>query len=394
MPVHQDEDFPVAFAILVAGMVAPAFVVAAGRQLLTLYVNSLQFVTVAAVVFGLIAWILIERLELDRTTFSLVAIAIPWPVLFTALIGFLLLHRGQQIPQGLLADVFRFLIGDVEGFFAYGALFTIAGVGAAGVSRLVEARAEYDGRLVATGVGLVVVLVVVLTLGANLAIADSVTITSVEPELDTYERPTLEVTLDGVPAELRLTAVAPDDTSVTKRLTRAEMRGTPVRIAVPIQPDRPPSHGTLPALAGTYRVRVVSLAGVTVDTATFTATSGTNVSLLDTQVGKGTPTWRAPPDREIDAARHDTTVGVLVENGGSFYTQISVAVGTPDDVRRTTIRDVTAAPGERLGIVLSVSPETVEAIRAETGGTATIGVYVGDPYGDPVAAVTVELPST
>jgi hypothetical protein len=398
MPIHHDEDFPTAFAVLVAGMLVPALAVAAGRELLKLYVSSLQFVTIAAIAFGLFAWILIERLDIDRTSFGLVAVAWPWPVLLAALFSFLLLHRDQPFPRGPVAEVFRFLIGDVEGFFRYGALFALAGVAAVVASKAVEARAAHDdrvpdGRVIATGLGLATVTVVVIAVGANLAAANAASVTAIEPGTDTYERPTLEVTLDGVPAELRLTAVAPDGSSVTQRLTRADGRETPVRVAIPVQAERPPSHGTLPALAGTYRVRVAALSGVTVDTATFTATSGTNISLVGAQVVSGTPTWDDPPDRVVGTARHDTTVGVLVENGGSFHTPVSIALATPDDPRRVAFRDLTIAPGERLGVVLSIPADTVESIRSESDGSATIRIYVSDPYGDPVTSVEVELPS-
>lgn len=397
MPVHRDEDFPTALAILVAGMIVPALVVLAGRELLELYVSSLQFVVAAAMGFWLLAWILIEHLEIDRTSFALVAIAWPWPVLFTALISFLLLHRDQQIPRGPVADTFRFLIGDAEGFFLYGALFALAGVAAVGVSRAVEARSSRDERVperrrLATGVGLTVVAVVVLAVGANLAAANAATVIAIEPGVDAFERPTLEVTLDGAPAELRLTAIAPDGSRVTKRLTRTEGWETPVRVAIPVHPDDPPGSGALPTLAGTYRVRVAALSGVTVDTATFTAASGTSVSLEDAQVAAGMPTWKSSPDRVVGSPRHDTTVGVLVENGGSFHTPVSIAVGTPDEPRRVAFRDLSTAPGERLGVVLSIPADTVEAIRSESSGRATVGLYAGDPYGEPVAAVEVELP--
>lgn len=398
MPVHHDEDFPTALTILLIGLLAPALVVAAARELLALYVSSLQFVVVAAMAFWLLAWILIERLEVDRTSFALVAIAWPWPVLFAALFSYLLLHRGEPIPRGPVADVFRFLIGDVEGFFLYGALFAVAGVAAVGASKAVEARAEHDdrvpdGRVVATGLGLAIGAVAVLAIGANLTAASTASVTAIEPAVDPFERPTLEVTLDGEPAELRLTAVGPDGSRVTQRLTRADVGEAPVRVAIPVQPDAPPSHGTLAAQAGTYRVRVAALSGVTVDTATFTAASGTNVSLVGAQVASGAPTWDDPPNRVVGSTRHDTTVGVLVENGGSFYTPVSVAVGTPDDPRQVAARDLSAAPGERLGVVLSIPAETVASIRSESGGTATVGVYVGDPYGEPVASVDVELPA-
>lgn len=95
----------------------------------------------------------------------------------------------------------------------------------------------------------------------------------------------------------------------------------------------------------------------------------------------------------IGTARHDTTVGVLVVNGGSFHTPISIAIGTPDNPRRVGARDLSIAPDERLGVVLSIPADIVESIRSESGGPTTVGLYVGDPYGDPIATVTVNLPA-
>lgn len=397
MPVHHDEDLPVGLAILLTGMIVPALVLAVAQDIVTLYVGPLEFVLIAAAAFWLLAWVLIEYLKIDRTSFALVGVAWPWPVLFAALIGFLLLHRDEQVPQGPLADVFRFLIGGAESFFLYGALFALAAIGAVAASKAVESRAAQDarvpdGRVLATGLALLVVAAVVIAAGLNFAAANAAAVTATEPALDRHEQPALNVTLEGPPAELRLDVTAPDGSSVTRRLSRADMRHAPLQVAVPIEPDQQLGSESLPALAGQYRVRVAALSGVTVETATFTATSGPSVSLRDTQVSSGTITWTDPPDRVVGSTRHDTSVGVLIENAGAFHTIVSITVGTPEDRRQVVFSNVATAPGEQLGAVISVPDHVVAAIQAETGGTATVGLYLDDPFDDPIATVEIELP--
>lgn len=397
MPVHHDEDLPVGLAVLLAGMIVPALVLAVAQDVITLYVGPVEFVLVAAAAFWLLAWVLIESLEMDRTSFAMVGVAWPWPVLYAALIGFLLLHRDEQVPQGPLADVFGFLIGGAESFFLYGALFALATIGAVGASKAVESRTAHDahvpdGRVIATGLALLVVAAVVIAAGANFAAANAAAVTAAEPALDRHEQPALNVTLDGAPAELRLVVTAPDGSSVTRRLTRTEMRQAPLQVAVPIEPDHQSGSESLPALAGQYRVRVAAVSGVTVETATFTASSGPAVTLRNTQVSSGTISWTDPPDRIVGSTRHDTTVGVLIENAGAFHTVVSITVDTPEDPRQVVFSNVPTKPGEQLGAVISVPDHVVGAIQAETGGTATVGLYLDDPFDDQIATVEIELP--
>ncbi|MFB6361165.1 MAG: hypothetical protein ABEH59_07560 [Halobacteriales archaeon] len=268
MPVHHDEDLPVGLAALLAGMGVPALLLAGAYDVITLYLGPLEFVLGAAAAFWLLAWVLIEHLEIDRTSFAMVGIAWPWPVLFAALIGFLLAHHDERYPGGPLAEVFSFRIGDAEGFFLYGTLVALAAIGAVAASKAVESPTTHDarlpdGRVLATGLGLLVVAAVLIGAGANVAAANAAAVTGAEPALDRHEQPALNVTLEGPAAELRLDVTAPDGSSLTRRVTRAEMRHAPVQVAVPIEPEHRSGSGSLPVLAGRYRVRVTAVSGVT-----------------------------------------------------------------------------------------------------------------------------------
>ncbi|MFB6361164.1 MAG: hypothetical protein ABEH59_07555 [Halobacteriales archaeon] len=54
--------------------------------------------------------------------------------------------------------------------------------------------------------------------------------------------------------------------------------------------------------------------------------------------------------------------------------------------------NVATAPGEELAALISMPDHVVAAIQAETGETATVGLYMEDPFEDPIATVEIELP--
>lgn len=395
MPVHHDEDLPAALAMLLAGMLAPALVAAVGRDLLSMYLSARGFVHVSAVAFGVVAWGLIEWLDLDRTTVLLVSIVAPWPVLLASLFGVLLLDQGEQVLAGPVADVFTYLAGrSFASLAGYGADFALAGVGAVALSKWVDDLAERhervpEPRTVLAALGLAVVLGGLLVAGANHAGASSAAVTTVEPGLDD-RRPTLDVTVEGRPAELRVTAVAPDGTSATRRLSRADMRGGTGTARFPVRFGDGTPPGYLPVRSGTYQVRVTSLAGVTVDAASLVADRPA-VSITDTVAASGPLTWDDPPRDVYERGQDDTKVGIVVENGGSFHRVVDVTLDVPGGDRH--LRDVVLAPGERTGVVFSLPDDAVAAVRTERGGTVTASVQPVDAPGGPVSTVEIELPA-
>lgn len=135
-----ETDFPRSVAMLAAGMLAPAVPVAVVEDPSALPVSGWGVVVVAAAAFGLASWLTIERLGLDRVDFLTASVVVPWLFLLAVTFLVLFLNRGEQIPRGPLADVFRFLIGPDEGFFVYGGSFAIAGAAAVGLSTFYRRR--------------------------------------------------------------------------------------------------------------------------------------------------------------------------------------------------------------------------------------------------------------
>ncbi len=143
-----DETFRAAVAIITVGMVLPAVPVAIGGDLIVASVSYEVFLTALAVGFGVVAFVVVEWLSLDRITFAFASLVWPWVVFFSALFVVLLLNAGEQIPEGSMANVVRTLYGDdwiwgtePTAEFAYGAAFVIAGCGAMAVSAFLERHA-------------------------------------------------------------------------------------------------------------------------------------------------------------------------------------------------------------------------------------------------------------
>lgn len=396
MPVHHDDAFPPAVALLLAGMLAPALVASLGRDVLALYLSGPRFALVSAGVFGVVAWGFIEWMDLDRTTVGLVSLAAPWPVLLASLFAVLLVNRGEPVPTGPVADVFRFLTGDTVGsFFGYGAAFALAGLGAVALSAWVDRLGQRhdwfpEARGVLVGLGVTVVIVGLLIGGVNHVTAGSGAIVAVESTVDD-RRPALQVTVDGPPAERRVTAVAPDGTSLSKRLARADARGGTATVAFPLWSGEEPPPGHLPLQSGPYRIRMSSLAGLTVDATSFAATDGTAVAVTATEWAAGSIGWDDPPATVHARGEGDTKVGILIENGGSFHQVVDVTLVLPGSDRR--MDDIVLAPGTRTGVVFALPSHIVSTVRGEHGGTVTARVDVGNGPADPVATVVIELPA-
>lgn len=142
MAGDPEGDFPTSFAILAAGTLTPALVVAVAPEPAALPVSGRGVVLVVAAAFGLASWLLIERLGLDHVDFLTASFVTPWLVLLAGTFLVLFLNRGEQIPRGPAADVFRFLIGPTADFFVYGAAFVLAGTVAVGLSKRSSGRSR------------------------------------------------------------------------------------------------------------------------------------------------------------------------------------------------------------------------------------------------------------
>lgn len=396
MPLRSSDDLWPPLGLLVVGMIAPGIVGATGGELLTLYVSAGQLIVAVAVAYGLLAWALIDRGAVDRTSFLLVSVIWPWILLVGTLLGLLLVNRNEPIPQGPAADVFRFLTTGWPGFFGYGAVFAVAGIAVVLVSRRYDRWAADDGRLpdperlIAGTVGLVI-LVAVAVVGLNAASTGSAAVERVAPGTDYFQDPTLNVTVAGPAAELRVTAVAPDGTRVTKRLSRAAMRGGTETVAFPVEYDPDPSPGVLPVQDGRYRVRVVSLAGVPVDSATYRTGDAVDVSVGAVATTNETRPWSDSPPVVYERGSGNTTVGIAVTNQGAFHGAFSLTVGGGGDT--LVVDRVFIEAGERVGVVLLLSADEVRSIRRSGDDMVAVTVYPMTAPEDPVASVRIRLPS-
>jgi len=396
MPIRSSDDLWAPLALLALGMVAPGVLQVLAGDLLALYVSAGQLTVFVAVGYGLVAWLLVERDAVDRTSFLLVSLIWPWILVFGTLMVLLLLNQGEQISRGPLADVFRTLTHDWPGFLGYGAVFTVAGVATFAVSRRYERLASRDDRVpgatraIAIVVGLVVLVAVVVG-GMNAVRTSTSSIESVGPGTTQFQDPTFNVSVAGPAAEHRVTAVAPDGTSVTERLSGADMRGGSGTVGIPIDYDETNPPGVLPVQDGVYRVRVTSLAGTTVDTATFRTEDASSASLSGVATTNGTLPWTDPPPVEYGRGSADARLGLVVENEGAFHAELSLTVAVPRDP--IVVHRIFLEPGERTGVVVALHEEAVRSIRTTDGGSVTVHLFHVEKTEAPAASVELELPA-
>lgn len=396
MPYRTSEDLWPPLGLLVLGMVAPGLAVLVAGDLLALYLSMTDLTLLVAAGYGLLAWVAIDRAWIDDTSYLLVSLIFPWPLVVGVLFVVVLLNQGEAIPRGPLADVFRALTTDWPGsMFGYAAVFAGAGVGSVLLSRGYRRRADRDDRLPsATGLvsGMVAILVVlgVGLAGANAIATAGATVDHVGPGTAHFRDPALNVTVAGPTAELRVTAMAPDGTRVTTRLPRAAMRGGAGTVAIPIDYDGAVGPDELPVRDGRYRVQVTSLAGLPVATATFDAGDAAAASLSGVATANGTLPWASPPPVKYGRGAGDTRLGLAVTNDGAFHAEMSLTVQLPDD--DIVVDRVFLAPGERAGVVIGLDPASVRAVRDRADGRVRIELYVSATADEPETAVEVVLP--
>lgn len=394
MPVRSSEDLWPPLAVLVLGMLAPAIAIVAGEELLTLYVSTDLLVGLFGVGYGLVAWYLIERRVVDRTSFLLVSVVWPWLLIIGLLFALLLLNQGEQIPLGPLADVFNALTYGWPGVLGYGGVFAVAGIAAVGLSKWYRGRASRDDRVpeprrVVIGIGVVVAILAIAIAGVNAAVAADAAIADVSPGTLEFQDPAFNVTVEGPVAELRVSVVAPDGTSRTRRLARADMRDGSATASFGIEYGEP-HPGVLPMRSGVYRVQVTSLAGLAVDSTTYRAPTGAEASLSAVATANGTLPWNDPPDDLYGRGSGDTKLGFTVVNHGDFHARLGLGVTLPNDT--VTVHGIFIAPGDRAGVVISLDEETARAVRTQQDGSVTARLFLTGPATEPEATVEIELP--
>jgi hypothetical protein len=375
-----NRDLGVASGLVLVGILVPIGVNLLAHDLLALYLTAAAATTVAAVAVGFGLWLAVEWRDLDRPNVAVASVLVPAVVLAAVIF---------VAPFGLFDVLPDHLRVDFGELFGYLAAVSLAGLGAVGLSRALEETGRTpEARRVAAGVAVVLVVGVALAGGANYAAASSARVTDVGAGLAPVSDPALNVTVEGATAEMRVTVVGPTGAAVTERLTRRELAEGRATVSARLWPDRTdetPPPGYLAKRSGTYRIRVSSLAGVTVDTATFTADPGVALAVVETASARGPLEW----NRSDPGSQHEVRVGVAVTNRGAFHTSAVATVDVPggdDPHSRRHYFD----PGETEAVVVGIPPEAVETLRAN--GTDTVTVTVEPAFDGADGATTVEVP--
>lgn len=384
------EDLGRAAAVFAVGMALPVLVVLAAPRPLALYLDGAGFTALAALAFGLVLWVVVEARDVDRVDVAVAAVLAPAVGFVAALCGLVTLSVAiEGYGLGPWEPAVDYLAPTIGHLFGYVLAFAFAGFGALGAGRWVRRRSDLSPGRAATGTLAAVVVALALAGGVNALAATGASVASVEPGAVEYgSEPALNVTVAGPAAELRVVAVAPDGSRVTDRLSRRAMRGDGGTAALRVRFDDTPPPGYLPAQAGTYRVRLETLTGVTVDTATFTVERDPGVAITETVATRGNLSWNVTP-RPPRAGDGEVVVGVAVEHRGPFRGTAAVALALPGDGRGSGL--LFLAPGERRRVAFALSNETVRRVRAERDGVVRVRVTEGAARG-PTGNATVRLP--
>lgn len=368
----QSDDFLSIAGLFCAGMLAPVLVALLFQDTLSLYLGGRQFTYVAAALFGLIGWSLLAVVGFDRRNFVFASVAVPWIAVFVF------------VPVGGIAiqpDVFEYLFWTIQDWGAFAAAFMIAGFVAVAADRWMERLGTEHDRVPAPGtvaVGIVALVVFAAVVGGAVLVvtAGSTSVSDVEPGVVGHYGPSLNVTVDGRPTELRLRTVAPDGATHTQRISYAEIAGESVTVPVDF------SHlGPQDPQAGTYELELENVAGLTVDTATYTVESPSpSILAVETAPQYGDLALDPEPDTAsrstISAPGNEMWIGVVFANRGDFVDSFNTRVLAGDEVLADT--DLHVKAGARGGSVFGLSEDMIDRIHDQADGVATIEVSYRD----------------
>lgn len=376
------EDLATIVAIIVAGMAVPVVIALGFHDLLALYLTGFQFTLLLGVVYGLVCWHRITTDDLDRVNVVLAS------VVFPILVALAILIIGISMEE--FHSGFRYLFLDFGDLFAYAATFGLAGITAAVIDRTFERRASASDWIPSSqtaALATIGVLVLIIVTGGVIGhlTASTAAVTAFEPDTTQYGKPVLNVTVESDPTELRLVVTAPDDSMTTHRITRADLREGSVTIPIEyweFDASEPP--------AGTYHVRVTSIAGITVDAASHTVETAPTPSLVDTAAARpGDELDIDPPADTIIYGPGDdsrTRVAVVLQNDGDLPARFYVQISTDDE--RIASREIPIEPGQQGVNIFELSDAEVDRIHAESDGTVSVEIA----YGDERITTTIELP--
>lgn len=368
-----DDDIPPIALLFLVGMMIPFVVGAAFEDLLSLYLSGRQFIYIVGSLFFLLAWVFLAVAEPDHLNFRFASIVFPWMIIAGVL------YVGIMV-EGLAA--LEYVVHDVEDLGAYAISFMIPGLAANSVHRrLADSSREFGGisvyRLVPIAVSLFVVIGAITGIGFLHVTATSTSITTVETDVVDYRSSGFVVTIDGEPTELRLSISTPKNSTYTKRLSPAELDDESTSITVPFHLIRGDVQ------AGTYTIEIQSITGEPVDTAHYTIETAPTPRILhvDTADSGAALDLDLPPDagevRPSPGLTDDSVrIGVVIRNEGdvadSFHTRLRF------DGERIGSMGVFLEPGRQAGLVIDVSAEAADKLRATPNARVTVEVVSGE----------------
>lgn len=382
--MRTDEDLATIVTVIYLGMAVPVVFALQFHDLLDLYLTGLQFTLLGAFVYGVVFWHLIARNSLDRV--NVVLASVVFPVLGAMVILFI----GVSMTD--LHDGFRYLFAGFGDLFGYAVIFGLAGSLAAIIDLAFE-RHDLTPNQGPSSQTASLVLIALLLLGIiaggtiGHVTARTAEVTAVAPDTTDHGRPVLNVTVDGGPAELRLTVTAPDDSTTTHRITRTELRGGSVTIPIEFWEFDAPEPP-----AGTYHVKLTSVPGMTVDTASHTIETAPTPSLVDSASAPPGDEFELglPADAIVYGPKYDdeTRVAVVLQNEGGVAARFYVRIYTDDE--RIKSREIPLEPGQHGANIFELSDDEVDRIHENADGTVSIEIV----YGDHVIKTEVDLPET
>jgi hypothetical protein len=378
--LDPNRDLGVAAGLVLLGAVVPLLVDLLAHDLLALYLTGGAGVALAVAVVGFCLWLVVEWRALDRPNVAVASVLVPAALLaLVPVVG----------AAGLFEHLPRHFYLSFEAIFGYFGAIALAGLGAVGLSVALHRRNRApDSRRVARVAAVVLVVGLALVGGGNYAAASSATVTSMEAGLAPVSDPALNVTVEGASAEMRVTVVGPTGASVTERVSRADVEDGRATVSARLWDDSTPPDGYLARTNGTYRARVTTLAGVTVDRATFEADPGVALRVVETDSARGELGW----DRDDPGSEHEVRVGVAVTNDGAFHTSAEASVAVPSEDRDPRSGTYYFEPGETEAMVVGIPEAAVDRLRAEGRETVTVTVTVWRSRPGDTVLATVEVP--
>jgi len=368
--IAAEHEFPSIAGIFLAGMLVPFVVATTAHETLSLYVSGVQFLVLSAAVFGLVAWVLLARFDLDRVNFVFASIALPW--FFSIIIIQLGLVFGTTEAHYLLESFNDLLV--------YAGAFMLAGLAAVALQRGAERLSgTYDwmpapGTLAVVVVAAVVVAPVVVGGAVAHVTAASASVSSVEQVTLYHVEPGLNVTVEGEPTELRLTVTAPDGSSTTQRLSSGDMADGEETVSIDFR-----EFDSAKPQVGTYHVEVAAISGLTVETASYEIERTATPSIVAVETAQPGEELHlshpsSPEEYRFDA-HSETRVGVLLENRGDVADRFYVRLVTDDEQLNSDSRFL--EPGQHGAAVIPLSEEDLERIE-EAGGSVTVEAVYGE----------------